>query len=253
MEVLADARIVVWEGGSLWLMDARPAATRVTRITDSHAHHAIQIVVGLGGTFRLSMEVAAVANQPAAVAADTAHRFEAEGRFALVFVEPESRQGRAISARLFGKERLAAVAADMVGDGAARIAAATDAASLAAAGEDLVRHMAGDARAGVLPDFRVRKAVDWARRELGRTISLADAVPVTGLSAGRLRHLFVDETGLPFKTYLLWLRLTRAVDRIREGASMTAAAHEAGFADSAHLSRTFRRMFGVAPTNLQIS
>jgi len=27
-----------------------------------------------------------------------------------------------------------------------------------------------------------------------------------------------------------------------------AAAHDAGFADSAHLSRMFRRMFGIAPS-----
>ena len=34
------------------------------------------------------------------------------------------------------------------------------------------------------------------------------------------------------------------------GASLTEAAHLAGFADSAHLSRTFRAMFGVAPSLL---
>ena len=34
------------------------------------------------------------------------------------------------------------------------------------------------------------------------------------------------------------------------GANLTEAAHLAGFADSAHLSRTFRAMFGVAPSLL---
>lgn len=34
------------------------------------------------------------------------------------------------------------------------------------------------------------------------------------------------------------------------GAGLTEAAHRAGFADSAHLSRTFRAMFGVAPSLL---
>lgn len=32
------------------------------------------------------------------------------------------------------------------------------------------------------------------------------------------------------------------------GSSLTEAAHVAGFADSAHLSRTFRSMFGIAPS-----
>jgi len=51
----------------------------------------------------------------------------------------------------------------------------------------------------------------------------------------------------------LWLRLMRAVERFAAGASLTDAAHEAGFADSAHLSRTFRRMFGIAAGSLRVS
>ena len=43
-----------------------------------------------------------------------------------------------------------------------------------------------------------------------------------------------------------------AVERMADGASLTEAAHEAGFADSAHFSRTFRRMFGLAPSSLRI-
>ena len=35
-----------------------------------------------------------------------------------------------------------------------------------------------------------------------------------------------------------------------QGGSWTESAHEAGFADSAHLSRTFKRMFGMNPATL---
>lgn len=35
-----------------------------------------------------------------------------------------------------------------------------------------------------------------------------------------------------------------------EGRSWTKVAHEAGFADSAHLSHTFRRIFGISPAML---
>jgi AraC-like DNA-binding protein len=67
-----------------------------------------------------------------------------------------------------------------------------------------------------------------------------------------LRHLFVEQTGLPFRTYLLWLRLTKAVAVFAGGGSLTEAAHEAGFSDSAHFSRTFRRMFGLPAAALQL-
>ena len=92
-----------------------------------------------------------------------------------------------------------------------------------------------------------------AKDRLEGPVSLSDVVGVGGLSAGRLRHLFVEQTGLPFQTYLLWLRLMKAIESIVAGATLTGAAHDAGFADSAHFSRTFRRMFGVAPASLRMT
>ena len=45
----------------------------------------------------------------------------------------------------------------------------------------------------------------------------------------------------------------RAVELFSAGSSLTDAAHGAGFSDSSHLSRTFRRMFGVAADSLRVS
>jgi len=36
------------------------------------------------------------------------------------------------------------------------------------------------------------------------------------------------------------------------GATATEAAHLAGFADGTHLTRTFRRMLGTTPTDLDL-
>lgn len=71
-----------------------------------------------------------------------------------------------------------------------------------------------------------------------------------GLSASRLSHLFSEQVGIALRPYVLWLRLHRAARCIAAGGSLTVAAHEAGFADSAHLNRTFHRMFGIAPSEL---
>ena len=252
MEVLAHTRIVLWEGGSLWVVEATPEAGRSRQSTDSHAHHALQIVIGLGGRFRLSTDGASVENFPVAVAADTPHRFEAEGRIALLFAEPESRLGRAISAGLAFESGLAAAPPELIADFPAEVTAAPDREALTAAGRALCARLAVDARAG-LPDYRVRRVVAWAQANLEGAIDLAAAAAVAELSPGRLRHLFVEQTGLPFRTYLLWLRLNRAVTAIIAGASLTQAAYEAGFADSPHFSRTFRRMFGVPPAGLQMT
>jgi|KBSSwiStaDraftv2_1062776.scaffolds.fasta_scaffold18221_2 AraC family transcriptional regulator len=257
MERLANARIVMWEGGGLWIVEATPAATRQTQRTDAHAHHAIQVTISLGGRFRLDTPQGHVGGDAVAVAADASHLFEAEGLVALLFVEPESRLGRAVAREIFDGAALARVAEARIGDFRARAAAAyaapvRDGAALEALGRDLVHRLAGAARADP-PDLRVRRMIAWAAEHIEGPVSLADAAAVSALSPGRLRHLFVRETGLAFKTYLLWLRLVRAVERVAAGASLTEAAHDAGFADSAHFSRTFRRMFGVTPAALRMT
>jgi AraC-like DNA-binding protein len=72
------------------------------------------------------------------------------------------------------------------------------------------------------------------------------------LSPSRLGHLFREQTGLPLRQYRLWLRLQKALQSLTQNHSLTVAAHIAYFSDSAHLSRTFRRMFGIAPSELKV-
>ncbi len=70
------------------------------------------------------------------------------------------------------------------------------------------------------------------------------------LSPSRFRHLFRSEMGISVQSYLRWQRLMAAGYISARGASLTEAAHAAGFADSAHLTRVFRATFGVQPSHI---
>jgi AraC-like DNA-binding protein len=72
-----------------------------------------------------------------------------------------------------------------------------------------------------------------------------------GLSPGRLMHAFTASLGIPLRPYVAWLKLQRAAAAIATGAPLAEAANSSGFADAAHMSRTFRRMFGVPPSALR--
>jgi AraC-like DNA-binding protein len=100
-------------------------------------------------------------------------------------------------------------------------------------------------------DPRLAKALRHIRAHVREPLALADAAEVAHLSESRFRHLFVAETGSSFRAYVLWLRINVAIEAVMAGASWTEAAHEAGFADSAHLSRTHKRMFGIEPTSVR--
>jgi AraC-like DNA-binding protein len=112
-----------------------------------------------------------------------------------------------------------------------------------------VRRFAGAAAPRATADPRVLGAIELIRARLDGRVTLPDVARELHVSPSRLRHLFVDEVGLPFRTYVLWQRLQRVIQGLGTG-NLTHIALSAGFADAAHMTRTFRRMVGFAPSAL---
>lgn len=52
------------------------------------------------------------------------------------------------------------------------------------------------------------------------------------------------------QSYAVWTRLVEACSYLAGGRSLTSAALQAGFSDAAHFSRTFRKTFGLAPSQI---
>lgn len=223
-----------------------------------HAHHAIQIGLGLGN----DVEFRGTADdwqafRGAVIPPDLPHEYRAVGKVvANLFFEPEAPVGRKVLER-FNATSIGRIAPGEVDRLAAGILAAfeQDASNetLAHACSTLITQLAGQERPHRATDQRVLRVIDHVMRHLHEPITLALAARVAGLSEGRFRHLFVEETGVAFRPYLLWTRLNHALALASSGVSLTEAAYAANFADSAHLTRTCRRMFGVLPSALPVT
>lgn len=97
-------------------------------------------------------------------------------------------------------------------------------------------------------DERIVKALDFIETNLSESIRLEDLADLMFLSPERARHLFAQQTGLPFSQYILWKRIKQVIVTVLRGEfSLTEAALEFGFSDQAHFCRTFKRMFGMSP------
>lgn len=96
--------------------------------------------------------------------------------------------------------------------------------------------------------WRVRRAMEHLDAHLDAPPSLEELAEQIGISSSRLRYMFKEQAGLPMSRYVLWMRVRVALLRALGGASMTASAQEAGFADAAHFTRTCRQTFGLPPT-----
>jgi len=98
----------------------------------------------------------------------------------------------------------------------------------------------------------VRQVLERLRRSgVEDDTSLDSLASAVGLSPSRLMHVFTESVGIPLRPYLAWLRVQRSACAILAGASVTEAAHVAGFSDAPHLSRTFKRRLGFPPSALR--
>jgi AraC-like DNA-binding protein len=248
--------MLFWEGASLWILSAPPGQQYPK--TEPHAHHVVQVTLALSGRVSFERDGERASGVAIAIAPNVLHAFEGTGLVAHLFIAADGKPGRQIARGLFSKGPIASLPARLLGDLPAQLKASFEAPrhaddELRALGQSLMARLAGEGVRADAPDPRVVKLLAWLAPRLGEAVSLSEAATFIGLSPGRARHLFVEQTGLPFRTYLLWLRLMRAVVLYAGCASLTEAAHGAGFADSAHLSRTFRRMFGIAAASLRVS
>ncbi|GEM_PF-2463355 len=99
-------------------------------------------------------------------------------------------------------------------------------------------------------DERVRMVADWLRRNLPNKSYMDELCSISGLSSGRLSHLFTHEMGTSIKSYLLVMKMRRAAELFGQSVTLTDIAHEMGFSDSAHLTRAFQAHFSVPPSLL---
>ncbi len=97
-------------------------------------------------------------------------------------------------------------------------------------------------------DPRVHHAAEIINADLSRSHRLPSIAMDVGISPGRLSVLFRRDLGMAFRAYVQWARVMAAISAVAQGANGTDAAHEVGFADQAHFTRTFRRLFGTSPT-----
>lgn len=251
MKPSATGRIVFWRGGSLWIgRGGEPAGC--------HAHHAVQVSLPFPGQrVRLRRPDGRwTAYTAALVAADQPHAFDARGQqVAQIFVAPESQDGRRLQQR-FRDSGIAALPPATVEPEVAALARAYAGGARDAELVELARHSiatltGATAPPAAPPDARIVRAIDVIHEGLGSAITLRQVAAAVHLSPERFRHLFAEETGIGLRPYVLWLRLERALSAYVAGRTLTEAAHTGGFADSAHFSRTFKRMFGITPASVR--
>jgi AraC-like DNA-binding protein len=219
--------------------------------TAPHRHHSVQLLMTLRGSLRVRSGRQKAWRKCGAVwvRPDATHEVDARGSTLLIgFFSAESGTGTAL-AELIDSE-VVCVAAYQVARWRTVLGRTPN--------EDRVERWLIKFLHPGTRDRVIHPGVQRALSYLGEPqagsddLSLKTLAGIARLSPSRFMHAFTESVGVPVRPYILWLRLQRAACDLKDGASVTSAAHRAGFSDAAHLTRTFRRMLGVTPSDLAL-
>ncbi len=218
--------------------------------TSMHRNHAATWLIAESGTLRVTLgDGTQIENEIVFVPSETEFRTDmANTSIAALYWEPESASfmratyGRDTShARGFRCERAGAAELSRL----YRPETTLDDADRLLAGVFNLKSFASEQVP--LNDPRIAQALAFLRADPTAYESIDKLAQLVHLSASRFAHVFKEQVGVPVRRYVLWLKMRAALDAALAGQSLTASAITAGFADSAHLSRTVRSLLGVAP------
>lgn len=244
-------QFMAWDGGCLFI-------GRHERQLPVHAHQAIQLVVASNGDHRVRASEADPWMTFSIAGIPTRHPHSLDvtdaDYGAVIFVEPETREGRAITQRFLGGG-----IAEVGSPELRRITGDIFEHWLDERKDEVVRTsrllittLAAGVEPAVVTDLRILSAIEYIGKHLDRPITLDEVASHACLSPSRFRHLFSEQTSMGLRPYILWRRFLLVWDLIMKGATISEAAHATGFADAAHLSRTSTRTFGFAPSAMQL-
>lgn len=214
-----------------------------------HQHLVLQLVIALKNNVQINIDDHGDVSSPAIlIAANIKHQLQ-PGDAVMIFFDPQSELGRALSLRCLNGYLLLedTIRNTLTSETHRRH------------GLELVQAIAAhlnvpmmQSGSSIAPD-RVERLVTELSQRAELPNNLSQFAKEAALSPSRLRHRVAEIVGMPFRPYLRWIRLQRAMKLAAAGATLTQAAHAAGFADAAHLSRTMRRHFGISLSHLHKS
>jgi AraC-like DNA-binding protein len=249
---VSSAQYFPWDGGSIFV--------GTSGVFPVHAHQAIQICFLFDGLIQLRARDDApwIDYGLAVVPSRQSHGMRGSGvqHGAVIFVEPETREGRILT-ECCGAGGIAAVERALIEPVLPELRAAVRGRrgrkAIVELARRIVQSLTRDAEPSVISDERIVRAVAYINANLSQSLTLDQVAAVAHLSPSRFRHLFAEQTGTGLRPYILWRRFVSVWEHTMRGESLSTAAHAAGFADSAHLSRTCRRMMGIPPSLLDVS
>ena len=236
-----------WSGQALFIGQSTDAT--------AHRHYSLQIGIGLNEPFRLHFDDSWNTCRVAVVGPNQLHQLDGSGDWqAVLLLDPETESTQRLVNEYLQDRSIKTIDVTIPEKLLNQLRALVSAKRSCRDAKELCDSVTSALTNTTLPQKKIHpkilQVIDYLNQLPLKKVSIKEISQNVYLSESRIIHLFKEQTGIPIRRYLLWLRLIEAIKEIFKGVSFTTAAHEVGFADSAHLSRTFKQMFGITLKDL---
>src|SRR5260221_82315 len=95
------------------------------------------------------------------------------------------------------------------------------------------------------------RAVEYIQDQLDTDLTVSGIAQAVSMSPYHFMRLFKESTGQSPHQYVIEARVRKAKELLTTGKfTISEAAHHVGFVDQSHLTRHFKRVFGMPPKTL---
>ena len=95
---------------------------------------------------------------------------------------------------------------------------------------------------------RLRRVKEYVDQHFSEDMSLGAVAQVAGLSEKYFSEFFHKKTGVPFRTWLNWVRINRAVQMLKvENYNVSTVAFAVGYHDLRTFGRAFKKYKFMTP------
>ena len=102
------------------------------------------------------------------------------------------------------------------------------------------------------PQRTVNVVIAYIQEHYMENVSNADIGAALSFHPNYLNRLMIKHTGRSLHQYLLYYRLTKAIDRLQSTSfSIAEIAERSGFSDTGHFTKAFKKQFGSSPKSMR--
>lgn len=214
-------------------------------VASKHRHGALVLLIGLSGPFQVQLtDDTVVSCRSALIDAHVEHAVDClDEHLAALYFETSSELGRGLQHTFLREQPVVfdIVISDFFNKRIERRILAADLPSL------LCKPLEYP---DILLDTRIINCLSMMQQSEFLDASQTEVAQYIGLSNSRLNHLFKQSVGVPFRHYKLWSKLSLFMHDYHSTANLTQSALNTGFSDASHLSNSYRKIFGITPSNV---